>query len=46
MTIKNGGSLRWGLLAAGTIAAEFAAGVEESKHGRLIAVAARSGIKA
>jgi len=46
VTIKNGGSLRWGLLAAGTIAAEFAAGVEESKHGRLIAVAARSGIKA
>jgi len=46
VTIKNGGSLRWGLLAAGMIAAEFAAGVEESKHGRLIAVAARSGIKA
>ncbi|MEC3982214.1 Gfo/Idh/MocA family protein [Amycolatopsis sp. H20-H5] len=35
-------NLRWGLLAAGTIAAEFAAGVEESKHGTLAAVAARS----
>ncbi|MEU5266445.1 Gfo/Idh/MocA family oxidoreductase [Amycolatopsis sp. NPDC021455] len=33
--------LRWGLLAAGTIAAHFAAGVEESKHGRLTAVGAR-----
>ncbi|MEU3767087.1 Gfo/Idh/MocA family oxidoreductase [Amycolatopsis keratiniphila] len=39
-------SLRWGLLAAGTIAAEFAAGVEESKHGVLEAVAARSGDRA
>ncbi|MDQ7807256.1 Gfo/Idh/MocA family oxidoreductase [Amycolatopsis sp. A133] len=33
--------LRWGLLAAGTIAAHFAAGVDESKHGVLAAVAAR-----
>ncbi|MBE8516361.1 Gfo/Idh/MocA family oxidoreductase [Amycolatopsis sp. H6(2020)] len=33
--------LRWGLLAAGTIAAHFAAGVDESKHGVLGAVAAR-----
>ncbi len=39
-------SVRWGLLAAGTIAAEFAAGVEESKHGVLEAVAARSGDRA
>ncbi|OXM47454.1 Gfo/Idh/MocA family protein [Amycolatopsis alba] len=39
-------NLRWGLLAAGTIAAEFAAGVEESKHGVLEAVAARSGDRA
>ncbi|MDT8912124.1 Gfo/Idh/MocA family oxidoreductase [Amycolatopsis sp. PS_44_ISF1] len=35
-------NLRWGLLAAGTIAAQFAAGVERSKHGVLGAVAARS----
>ncbi|WIV52575.1 Gfo/Idh/MocA family protein [Amycolatopsis nalaikhensis] len=33
--------LRWGLLAAGTIAAHFAEGVEESKHGTLAAVGAR-----
>ncbi|MGY6655233.1 Gfo/Idh/MocA family protein [Amycolatopsis sp. TRM77291] len=39
-------NLRWGLLAAGTIAAEFAAGVEESRHGVLEAVAARSGDRA
>ncbi|WP_410672845.1 Gfo/Idh/MocA family protein [Amycolatopsis sp. cmx-4-68] len=38
--------LRWGLLAAGTIAAHFAAGVEESKHGELAAVAARDGDRA
>jgi predicted dehydrogenase len=38
--------LRWGLLAAGSIAAEFAAGVDESKHGVLTAVAARSGDRA
>ncbi|MEV6878224.1 Gfo/Idh/MocA family oxidoreductase [Amycolatopsis sp. NPDC051128] len=38
--------LRWGLLAAGTIAAHFAAGVEESKHGVLTAVAARSADRA
>ena len=46
MTSKNGTSLRWGLLAAGTIAAEFAAGVDESKHGVLTAVAARSADRA
>lgn len=39
MTVKT---LRWGLLAAGTIAAEFAAGVEQSKHGALEAVATSS----
>ncbi|MEV7097974.1 Gfo/Idh/MocA family oxidoreductase [Amycolatopsis sp. NPDC051045] len=33
--------LRWGLLAAGTIAAHFAEGVGESEHGVLAAVAAR-----
>ncbi|WP_328618072.1 Gfo/Idh/MocA family oxidoreductase [Amycolatopsis sp. NBC_00355] len=38
--------LRWGLLAAGTIAAEFAAGVDESRHGTLTAVAARSADRA
>jgi predicted dehydrogenase len=38
--------LRWGLLAAGTIAGHFAAGVEESRHGVLAAVAARSGDRA
>ncbi|MEV6829412.1 Gfo/Idh/MocA family oxidoreductase [Amycolatopsis sp. NPDC051102] len=38
--------LRWGLLAAGTIAAHFAAGVDESKHGVLGAVAARDGERA
>jgi len=38
--------LRWGLLAAGTIAAHFAAGVDESKHGTLAAVAARDGGRA
>jgi predicted dehydrogenase len=38
--------LRWGLLAAGTIAAHFAAGVDESKHGTLAAVAARNGDRA
>ncbi|EOD69055.1 Gfo/Idh/MocA family protein [Amycolatopsis vancoresmycina] len=38
--------LRWGLLAAGTIAAHFAAGVDESKHGVLAAVAARDGERA
>jgi len=38
--------LRWGLLAAGTIAAHFAAGVEESKHGVLTAVAARNADRA
>lgn len=38
--------LRWGLLAAGTIAAHFAAGVEESRHGVLTAVAARDGDRA
>jgi predicted dehydrogenase len=42
-SLKN---VRWGLLAAGTIAAEFAAGVDESKHGVLEAVAARSGSRA
>jgi predicted dehydrogenase len=34
--------LRWGLLAAGTIAAEFAKGVQDSDNGELAAVAARS----
>ncbi|SEF37339.1 Predicted dehydrogenase [Amycolatopsis pretoriensis] len=38
--------LRWGLLAAGTIAAHFAAGVDESKHGTLTAVAARDSARA
>jgi predicted dehydrogenase len=38
--------LRWGLLAAGSIAAEFAAGVGESRRGVLSAVAARSGDRA
>ncbi|WP_410571342.1 Gfo/Idh/MocA family protein [Amycolatopsis sp. cmx-4-61] len=38
--------LRWGLLAAGTIAGHFAAGVDESKHGVLGAVAARDGGRA
>ncbi|VVJ16375.1 Putative oxidoreductase [Amycolatopsis camponoti] len=38
--------LRWGLLAAGTIAGHFAAGVDESKHGTLTAVAARNGDRA
>ncbi|GAB3160222.1 Gfo/Idh/MocA family oxidoreductase [Amycolatopsis stemonae] len=38
--------LRWGLLAAGTIAAHFAAGVDESKHGTLTAVAARNADRA
>jgi predicted dehydrogenase len=38
--------LRWGLLAAGTIAGHFAAGVDESRHGRLAAVAARDGDRA
>ncbi|WIX82948.1 Gfo/Idh/MocA family oxidoreductase [Amycolatopsis carbonis] len=38
--------LRWGLLAAGSIAADFAAGVERSKHGTLEAVAARSADRA
>nr|WP_166640999.1 Gfo/Idh/MocA family oxidoreductase [Amycolatopsis sp. SID8362] len=33
--------MRWGLLAAGTIAGHFAAGVEESEHGTLAAVGAR-----
>ncbi|WP_410631716.1 Gfo/Idh/MocA family protein [Amycolatopsis sp. cmx-4-83] len=33
--------LRWGLLAAGTIAGHFAAGVQESEHGTLAAVGAR-----
>ena len=34
--------LRWGLLATGTIAAAFAAGVEQSRHGVLAAVASRT----
>ncbi|KDN19243.1 Gfo/Idh/MocA family protein [Amycolatopsis rifamycinica] len=38
--------LRWGLLAAGTIAAHFAAGVDESRHGVLGAVAARDAERA
>ncbi|WP_033292223.1 Gfo/Idh/MocA family protein [Amycolatopsis jejuensis] len=38
--------LRWGLLATGTIAAEFAAGVEQSRHGVLTAVAGRSAERA
>lgn len=38
--------LRWGLLAAGTIAAHFAAGVDESKHGVLTAVGARDADRA
>ncbi|MFI5611748.1 Gfo/Idh/MocA family protein [Amycolatopsis sp. NPDC051903] len=38
--------LRWGLVAAGSIAADFAAGVERSKHGVLEAVAARSADRA
>ncbi|MEU8635892.1 Gfo/Idh/MocA family oxidoreductase [Amycolatopsis sp. NPDC048633] len=38
--------LNWGLLAAGTIAAHFAAGVDESKHGTLTAVAARDADRA
>ncbi|MBE1579322.1 Gfo/Idh/MocA family protein [Amycolatopsis roodepoortensis] len=46
MKLGHPKSVRWGLLAAGTIAAEFAAGVEESKHGVLEAVAARSGDRA
>ncbi|MBB4689338.1 Gfo/Idh/MocA family protein [Amycolatopsis jiangsuensis] len=39
-------NLRWGLLATGTIAAEFAAGVRQSRHGVLTAVAARSSERA
>lgn len=39
-------NLRWGLLAAGSIAAEFAEGVKASKTGTLAAVAARSGERA
>jgi predicted dehydrogenase len=39
-------NLRWGLLAAGTIAAEFAEGIKESETGELAAVAARSGDRA
>ncbi|GAA3549412.1 Gfo/Idh/MocA family oxidoreductase [Amycolatopsis ultiminotia] len=39
-------NLRWGLLAAGTIAAEFAKGVERSRHGVLTAVAARTAERA
>ncbi|WP_116203298.1 Gfo/Idh/MocA family protein [Amycolatopsis circi] len=38
--------LRWGLLATGTIAAEFAAGVEQSRHGVLAAVASRTAERA
>ena len=39
-------NLRWGLLAAGTIAAELATGIKESETGELAAVAARSGDRA
>jgi predicted dehydrogenase len=39
-------NLRWGLLAAGSIAAEFAEGIKESNTGELAAVAARSGDRA
>jgi predicted dehydrogenase len=39
-------NLRWGLLAAGTIAAELATGIKESGTGELAAVAARSGDRA
>jgi predicted dehydrogenase len=38
--------LRWGLVAAGSIAADFAAGVQHSEHGVLAAVGARSGERA
>ncbi|WP_290058398.1 Gfo/Idh/MocA family protein [Amycolatopsis solani] len=38
--------LRWGLLAAGTIAGHFAAGVEESRHGTLTAVGTREASRA
>ncbi|MBB1158701.1 MULTISPECIES: Gfo/Idh/MocA family protein [Amycolatopsis] len=38
--------LRWGLLATGTIAAEFAAGVEQSRHGVLAAAASRTAERA
>jgi predicted dehydrogenase len=38
--------VRWGLLAAGTIAAELANGIKESETGELAAVAARSGDRA
>ncbi|WP_406636376.1 Gfo/Idh/MocA family protein [Amycolatopsis sp. WGS_07] len=38
--------LRWGLLATGTVAAEFAAGVEQSRHGVLAAVASRTAERA
>ncbi|SDY84913.1 Predicted dehydrogenase [Amycolatopsis xylanica] len=39
-------TLRWGLLAAGSIAEEFAAAIRESEHGTLAAVAARSADRA
>ncbi|AXB45401.1 Gfo/Idh/MocA family protein [Amycolatopsis albispora] len=39
-------NLRWGLLAAGRIAAEFADGVRLSRHGELAAVAARDASRA
>jgi len=39
-------NLRWGLLAAGTIAAELATGIKESETGEVAAVAARSGDRA
>jgi predicted dehydrogenase len=38
--------LNWGLLAAGSIAADFAQGIKESETGELGAVAARSGDRA
>ena len=39
-------TVRWGILSTGRIAAVFAGGVKESKHGRLVAVGSRTREKA
>ena len=45
MSSKPSSPLRWGILGPGSIAKSFAGGVAQSKHGRLVAIAARNPAK-
>lgn len=45
MNSKPSSPLRWGILGPGSIAKSFAGGVAHSRHGRLVAIAARNSQK-